>query len=194
MIGRPRATTHWAIRDAAIELFIRDGYAESSLTSIARACGISRTTLFSYFPAKADILLYGDERNIERVLALLQDAPFDLPAGPVLCRAARTMRPLPSNARAELKMYWDILDNNDDVAAKARRLGRRYSRAVTEFLEQRLRADTADPLPVLLAEMITAALSAAARHWTDHPAPGLSLEDTLERAVEPLISAYLGDR
>lgn len=194
MIGRPRATTHWAIRDAAVELFISDGYAETSLASIARACGISRTTLFAYFPAKADILLYGDERNIERVVALLADAPFDIPAGLVLRRAARTMRPVPSNVREELAVYWHILDGNADVAAKARIIGRRYGNAITAFVEQRVGTGPADTLPAVLGETLPAALAAAARHWTAHPELRSSLEDTLEQAVIPLVAGYLGNR
>ena len=194
MIGRPRATTHWAIRDAAIRLFIRDGYAETSLAAVAQECGISRTTLFAYFPAKADILLYGDERNIERVLALLADAPFDMPAGLVLLRAARTMRPLPSNARQELAVYWHILDANADVAAKARLIGRRYGTAITGFLAQRLGTAPDDSLPALLGETLPAALAAATRHWPAHPELGPSLEDALEQAVVPLVTGYLGSR
>jgi len=167
-------------------------HAETSLESVAQACGISRTTLFSYFPAKSEILLYGDERNVERVSALLHDAPFDLPVGVVLRKAARTMRPVPAKAREELAVYWRILDENSDVAAQARAMGQRYARIIADFVAVRLGTEPSDSMPALLGETVPAALLAAARHWTVHAEPGVPLEEALENAVDPLITAYLG--
>lgn len=54
--GRPRATTREEIRSIAIDLFVSRGYGRTSLTQIAATAGISRTTLFSYFPAKRDLI------------------------------------------------------------------------------------------------------------------------------------------
>ncbi|SDS95910.1 TetR/AcrR family transcriptional regulator [Microterricola viridarii] len=194
MIGRPRATTHWAIRDTAIELFIQDGYAETSLARIAKECGISRTTLFSYFPAKADMIVYGEERNFERLRDVLADAPYDIPAGTVLAQAARTMRPLPSNAREELTLFWALLEENADVAAQSARYGHRYRTVIEEFVVQRLGTDPDDPMPAVFSATMSAAMYAAAQHWTSHAEGEASLEDALERAVAPLIEAYLGER
>lgn len=194
MTGRPRATTHWAIRDVALELFIGEGYAEISLASIARACGISRTTLFAYFPAKADILLYGDERNIDRVVALFEDAPFDVAVGSVVVKAARTMRPLPSNVREELDLYWGILDQNNDVGAKAEQIAARYSKLVTDFVAERLDTNPTDPMPMVFGSAVVAALRARARHWTMQDPSGVSLEDAMENTAVLMVAAYLGDR
>lgn len=194
MIGRPRATTHWAIRDTAIELFIRDGYAETSLATIAKECGISRTTLFSYFPAKADMIAFGEERNLERLREVLTDAPYDIPAGAVLTRAARTMRPLPSNAREELALFWVLLDENADVAGRSARHSRRSRAMIEEFIVQRLDIEQEDPMPSLFSATMSAAMYAAAQHWTSHAESATSLEDMLERAVAPLVAAYLGER
>ncbi len=44
------------LEDAANELFLEQGYDATSITDIARRAGVSRTSFFSYFPTKADVL------------------------------------------------------------------------------------------------------------------------------------------
>ena len=50
--GRER---HARILCAATELFLRDGYAETSIDSILELSGGSKATLYSYFPTKDDL-------------------------------------------------------------------------------------------------------------------------------------------
>jgi len=50
--GRER---HARILSAATELFLRDGYAETSIDSILELSGGSKATLYSYFPTKDDL-------------------------------------------------------------------------------------------------------------------------------------------
>ena len=70
------ATTRERILEVALDLFIRKGYAETSLREIAAELGFSKAALYYHFESKQDILLalhsrlhhLGDE-----VLPLLQD-------------------------------------------------------------------------------------------------------------------------
>jgi AcrR family transcriptional regulator len=48
--------TRARIRDAAAELFIRDGYAGTSIAAIARAAGVAPQTVYGAFGSKAAIL------------------------------------------------------------------------------------------------------------------------------------------
>lgn len=73
--GRPRATTHRAIRDAAVREFAVHGYAGTSVERIAQAAGIGRNTFFRYFPAKIDVLGTDYTANQEIVAQHLRDAP-----------------------------------------------------------------------------------------------------------------------
>ena len=58
--GRPRGTDSTARREdilaAATEIFSAEGYRGASMSSVARACGISQTGLVHYFPTKDDLL------------------------------------------------------------------------------------------------------------------------------------------
>jgi len=52
-----RVDTHQRIVDAALNLFLADGYAATTLDAIAAEAGISRRTFFSYFKSKDDIVI-----------------------------------------------------------------------------------------------------------------------------------------
>jgi len=55
---RKKQQTRQAISDSAIALFLADGYEQTSVTAIAEAAGVSRRTLFGYFPAKEELVLH----------------------------------------------------------------------------------------------------------------------------------------
>ena len=52
-----RASSRGAILRAAVESLAKHGYAQSRMTAIASAAGISRTALYKHFPTKADLLI-----------------------------------------------------------------------------------------------------------------------------------------
>jgi AcrR family transcriptional regulator len=55
---RKKRQTRQAISDAAISLFLDGGYEQTSVAAIAEAAEVSRRTLFSYFPAKEELVLH----------------------------------------------------------------------------------------------------------------------------------------
>jgi AcrR family transcriptional regulator len=54
--GRPPMSSVAALEDAATELFLEQGYQNTSIDEIARRAGISRATFFNYFTTKSDVL------------------------------------------------------------------------------------------------------------------------------------------
>jgi AcrR family transcriptional regulator len=55
--ANPEATTRERILDVALDLFVRKGYAETSLREIAAELGFSKAALYYHFESKQDILL-----------------------------------------------------------------------------------------------------------------------------------------
>ncbi|MGW0803959.1 TetR family transcriptional regulator [Nonomuraea sp. NPDC002799] len=53
-----RRRVHEAISAAAIALFLERGFDEVPVTEIAAAAGVSKPTLFKYFPTKEDLVLH----------------------------------------------------------------------------------------------------------------------------------------
>ena len=60
-----KAKTRNAIFEAAMRLFSHKGYEQTSIQDIARAAGIGKSTVYTYFEAKEDIFLAFCESEIE---------------------------------------------------------------------------------------------------------------------------------
>jgi|GEM_PF-153151 len=61
--GRPKASSRETIAEAACELFLEQGYEQTSIVDIASRAGVSRSSFFNYFSSKSDVLWAGlDER------------------------------------------------------------------------------------------------------------------------------------
>jgi len=84
---RKKERTRRALIEAAIELFDRKGYDETTIAEISAAADVSTRTFFSYFPAKEDVLFADTEARVETALAVIDARrPADRPAD-VLMRA-----------------------------------------------------------------------------------------------------------
>ncbi len=57
---RKKAKTRAAIREQAMRLFERQGYAATTVDQIAEAADVSQSTFFRYFPTKEDVVLSDD--------------------------------------------------------------------------------------------------------------------------------------
>ncbi|MBV0913721.1 TetR/AcrR family transcriptional regulator [Anianabacter salinae] len=55
------------VLDGARDVFLRDGYEGASVDTIAKAAGVSKATLYSYFPDKASLFVETAVREMRRV-------------------------------------------------------------------------------------------------------------------------------
>jgi AcrR family transcriptional regulator len=86
---RKKAKTRALIQQIALRLFRDQGYAATSIEEIAEAAEVSTTTIFRYFPTKADLVIYDDldARLIEAVHA----QPAELKVVQVVRNAVRSV-------------------------------------------------------------------------------------------------------
>ncbi|RKN47493.1 TetR/AcrR family transcriptional regulator [Micromonospora endolithica] len=54
---RKKQQTRLAIYEAALELFVAEGFDRVSMTQIAEAANVSKATVFNYFPSKEDLIM-----------------------------------------------------------------------------------------------------------------------------------------
>lgn len=71
--GRRKQQTRGEIIRAAFELFGQRGYEEVSMDSVAEAAGVSRATLFNYFPQKELILREIAAARVAKLKAILEE-------------------------------------------------------------------------------------------------------------------------
>lgn len=65
--GRPRSSSVADLEEAAVELFLEQGYESTSIDDIARRAGISRSAFFGYVGAKSDLLWHDVDQALSRV-------------------------------------------------------------------------------------------------------------------------------
>jgi AcrR family transcriptional regulator len=160
-----RRSTREALRRAALASFARKGFADVTVTELAREAGVTERTFFRHFPSKEAVLFQDYETQVEwlsealaqrpaseslidAVLVSIASFPYDLE----VVRQAAT-------ARAELITA-------DRIASHLRVVQSSFAGVITEFIKDRY-SDTPDI--DLVAEVagaaIAAALVVAVEHW-----------------------------
>ena len=89
--GRPRASSRETLAEAACELFLEQGFEQTSIVDITSRAGVSRSSFFNYFGSKSDVLWAGlDERIAALEERLRVDESPDVAAAVRAVRAALT--------------------------------------------------------------------------------------------------------
>ena len=70
---RKKLKTKAAIQRAALRLFKKNGYDETTVEDIAAAAEISPSTFFNYFPTKEDVVIYDEDDPM--MFSMITDAP-----------------------------------------------------------------------------------------------------------------------
>jgi len=185
--GRPRQTTHDEIRANAFALFAQQGYARTSLTEIARASGLSRTTLFAYFPAKSDLLWDEFDAGQERMQRLLA-ASADLPVMDAIVAALLAVAHYDVPDHESLAQRRRIVYADDTLRAAAALRAEELAGVVTA--EVRQRAPGSDP--ERLGDVIHALMAVAERgteDWADAAQVREPLDSYLAARMQPFIEA-----
>ncbi|MEU0564384.1 TetR family transcriptional regulator [Nonomuraea sp. NPDC005983] len=88
---RKKEKTRLAILDAAIDLFLEQGYDSTTVEQIAGAVDVSPRTFFRYFTSKDHIVLWFHDQGEEIMLETLQARPADEPPFTSLAHALRAV-------------------------------------------------------------------------------------------------------
>ncbi|WP_343600825.1 TetR/AcrR family transcriptional regulator [Mycobacterium sp.] len=81
---RKKQATRRAISDAATELFMRNGFDNTTLAQVADAVGVSAQTVLNYFPTKTDLFFDEEDWLAGPPAAIRQRCPHDSPCDAVL--------------------------------------------------------------------------------------------------------------
>lgn len=78
---RKKQQTYQNVSDIAIRLFLEKGFDAVSVAEVAAAAGISKPTLFRYFPAKEDLVLHRFADHEDEAARVVRAARADTGAG-----------------------------------------------------------------------------------------------------------------
>jgi len=152
-----RRSTHEALRRAALASFASKGFANVTVTELAREAGVTERTFFRHFPTKEAVLFQDYETQVEWLSeALAQRPPSESVFDAVLASVASFPYDLEvvhqaATARTELI-------SADRIASHLRVVQSSFAGVITDFIKNRY-SDTSDI--DLVAEVAGATLAAA---------------------------------
>jgi len=125
------------IADAGRELFLAQGYEQTTVEAIAERAGVARRTFFRYFPSKDDVI-FADHDRIAQVLAAHLAALDDLPPLRAVCSGARMIfRSYAEYPEVSVQRYRLVRSvpalRDREIASVAQ-----YTRAFARYLSARL--------------------------------------------------------
>jgi len=187
--GRPRATTPERILEIAQELFRTRGYAETSMAQIAEAAGVSRTTLFSYFGAKSDLMWRDYDQNLAALSRALECRPLDEEIATSVLACLVEVQILGPERRAVVAHRWELIDKTPDLRIATAERAAHHAELLAQFIAVRRGESARAFLPQVVAHAALSASVAASRCWAvsevDEP-----LADWVQRALRPLLCGY----
>lgn len=91
--GRPKAISREMLEEAACELFLERGYAQTSVADITQRAGVSRATFFNYVDSKSDLLWATVDDAIAAISRALPPGSGEQETRAVLAEAASALAP-----------------------------------------------------------------------------------------------------
>jgi mycofactocin system transcriptional regulator len=165
--GRPRTTSRDEVQRVALALFAERGFDETTLDEVAAAVGVSRRTLFRYYPSKNDIVWGEFSEQLEGLRARLAAAEPDEPLMEVLRRAVVAFNDY--GDQDELRIRMSLITSVPALQGHSMLRYRDWCDVVAEFVAARLGGRVDDHVPQVIANAALGTAMATYRHWITHP-------------------------
>ncbi|CAE6722718.1 TetR/AcrR family transcriptional regulator [Paraburkholderia nemoris] len=162
---RKRRETLLRITEVGLDLFITNGYEETTLDGIASAAGISRRTFFHYFRSKDQILLAWQASLVNSIRTHVLAASPDQSPLDAICGALQTLA-VRNNVDAMIDIT-QVIRSNDQLHAANQAKYLQMEEAAFEALCQ-LWPDPAQRSRLQIVAMVSlGAFRVALDEWTD---------------------------
>jgi AcrR family transcriptional regulator len=173
--------TRARLRQAALELFVRQGYDQTTVAQVAAAAGVTPMTFFRHYPTKERVVL--DDPYDPGIAAAVAGQD---PAQPVVERVRRGLLSawgaISLEEDEELRVRLRIGANHPGLRARMREDNHATERAIVDAL-----VSTGAPRfeAAVAAGAVVGALTAALLEWATAPSPG-PLGRTITAALDLL--------
>ena len=160
---RNRLRAREEIAEAALALFLRDGFTATPVERVAQEAGVSVRTVFRHFPAKEDLFFHDHERAVATFRSVLEDAADDRPALDLLVEALLAMLQL-DMVRPDAADVVGLLEREPALQRYEERLSADHHASAVAFLRGRLGdSPAADQRAELLAGAFMGTMMSARR-------------------------------
>ncbi len=188
-VGRRRSTTWDHLSNVAIDLFAAHGFDEVSVDDVAQAAGISRRTLFRYYPSK-NALPWGDfDAHLERMRDQLAELDPGVPIGDALRTALLAFNTFDETETARHRRRMRVILQTAELQAYSMTMYAGWRDVVAAFVARRLGVKPGDLVPQTVAWTMLGVALSAYEHWLADES--VSLTHALDDAFDT-VSAGLG--
>lgn len=189
--GRPRASSRSVLEDAALDLFVEQSYAGTTVEQIAQRAGVSRNTFFNYFESKSDVFWVLVDDRLAELPEALAATPADLP----VLEALRDALLAVGGGFGPSSVPWvltqtELIGSVHELQASALSRLTRQAAILSAFVERR----AAGPLPSHLARAVAyasvGAAVAAVQTWAAAGPRRGELVPYLDEALAPVCRGF----
>lgn len=167
--GRPVATTHGEIEQAAFRMFAQRGFEATTLDDIAAAVGVSRRTLFRYFGSKNDIPWGQFDRTLADFREILEAMPEDVPLHEAVFRGVVTFNEFPEDAEPPHRDRMRLILETPALQAHSVLRYREWRQVICDYVARRRGLDPGDLLPQTVGHVSLALALTAYERWLERP-------------------------
>jgi TetR/AcrR family transcriptional regulator, regulator of mycofactocin system len=186
--GRPRTTSREEVQRVALQLFADRGFEEATLDDIAAAVGVSRRTLFRYYPSKNDIVWGEFSEHLAGLRERLTAARRDEPLIEVLRAAVVAFNDYGDEEMPGLRIRMTLITSVPALQGHSMVRYRDWCDVIAEFVAMRLGCERDDHVPEVIANAALGTAMATYRHWITHP--DVNLLDALDKAFRLLAAGF----
>jgi TetR/AcrR family transcriptional regulator, regulator of mycofactocin system len=186
--GRPRTTSRHEVQHVALGLFAEQGFEATTLDEVAAALGVSRRTLFRYYPSKNDIVWGEFSEHLAGLRERLGRASPDEPLMDVVRRAVVAFNDYGVDELPELRIRMGLITSVPALQGHSMLRYRDWCEVIAEFVAARLGCGVEDHLPQVIANAALGTAMATYRHWITHPQVDLLRE--LDEAFRLLAGGF----
>lgn len=153
------------VRQAALRLFARDGYAAVSMRQIAAAVGVQVGTIYAYTPDKQALLADLMREHMERVIAAWTDRPEDDPRARLDRFVAIHIATSLDHVEPVFLAYMELRNLSPENYAMIAALRRRYEDALEAILRDGQAAGVMRISDTRLATLALIAMLTGITNW-----------------------------
>lgn len=160
-----RRSTHEALRRVALASFARKGFANVTVTELAREAGVTERTFFRHFPTKEAVLFQDYETQLEWLAEALAQRPASESLFDAVQASVETF-PHDLEVVRQAAMARVELISADRIAAHLRVVQSSFAKVLTDFVKQRYpHIPNLDLVAEVTGSTLAAALVAAVENW-----------------------------
>lgn len=190
-LGRPVVTTHEEIELAAFGLFEERGFAQTTMEAIASEIGVSKRTIFRYYPSKNDIAWGQFNATLDRFREVLDATPADVPTHAAVHRGILEFNRFPADAHPSHRSRMRLILTTPELQAHSVLQYGAWRQVIAEYVARRTGGEPGDHVPRLAGHLsLSLALTAYEMWLASIEADGADLLEILDCSMVSL-RAYL---